>query len=238
MNNAKILAGAVDLSGVSNSTTFSQFTEALDDTAYGDTYHSRIGGLEDYEASIEGYLEFGSGLVDPHVFNNLGSSVPYLFAPQGITDGEADTYFCKGLVGSFELGGSVGELASWSAELVGGDPYGAIKGTVLHPQTARTASSTGTGRVIGATSATQRVYAALFVTAASGTTPTLDVVVQSDDNAGFASPTSVITFTQATGTTAEFASAAGAITDTRYRVSYTIAGTNPSFTFVVVLGIR
>ncbi len=101
----------------------------------------------------------------------------------------------------------------------------------------RTSSSSGTGRQIGAVSSTQTLYAALHVISASGTSPTLDVKVQSDDNSGFTSATDRITFTQATDVTSEWGSVGGAITDDYWRITYTVGGTSPSFAFAVTAGI-
>ena len=81
------------------------------------------------------------------------------------------------------------------------------------------------------------MYAGLHITAASGTTPTLVVKVQSDDNAGFTSATDRITFTSANSIGGQWSSVAGAVTDDYWRVTWTVGGTSPSFTFVVALGI-
>jgi hypothetical protein len=134
--------------------------------------------------------------------------------------------------------GAVGDLAMGT--ISGSSSTGpVVRGTLLHPSsTARTSSSTGTGRQLGAVAAGQSLYAALHVISASGTTPTLAVIVQSDDNAGFTTPTTRITFTTATGKTSQMSSVAGAITDTYWRVSYTIGGTStPTFAFAVTAGI-
>jgi hypothetical protein len=114
-----------------------------------------------------------------------------------------------------------------------------VRGLLVHPSNvSRTSSSTGTGRQLGAVAAGKSMYAALHVISASGTNPTLDVILQSDDNASFTSATSRITFTQATGRTSQLSSVAGAITDDYWRVSYTIGGTNtPTFAFAVTAGI-
>lgn len=71
----------------------------------------------------------------------------------------------------------------------------------------------------------------LDVTAASGTTPTLDVVVQTRKDASDSSPRTAATFTQATAATNE-RKAVSAL-DRQARVNCTIAGTTPSFTFSV-----
>jgi len=76
------------------------------------------------------------------------------------------------------------------------------------------------------------------VIAASGTTPTLDVTIESDDAEGMASATTRLTFTQATATTSEWQELAGAVTDDWWRAAWTIGGGSPSFTAVVVVGIR
>ncbi|MGH2710617.1 MAG: hypothetical protein ACRDH9_05370, partial [Actinomycetota bacterium] len=80
------------------------------------------------------------------------------------------------------------------------------------------------------------VYAALHVLDASAG-DTLDVIVQTDDGAGFASPTTLITFDQAAAVGAQFKTAAGNADDW-YRVNFTIGGAGPSFKFVAVVGVR
>jgi hypothetical protein len=116
-----------------------------------------------------------------------------------------------------------------------------VRGTLLHPSNvSRTSTSTGTGRQLGAVVAGKSMYAALHVISASGTNPTLAVILQSDDNAGFTTATSRITFSTATASAnrAQLSSVAGAITDDYWRISYTIGGTStPTFAFAVTAGI-
>jgi len=103
-----------------------------------------------------------------------------------------------------------------------------------------TKNSTGTGTVtlMGATSAVQTLYSILHVIAVSGTGgPTLTVTVKSDDAVGFTTPVTKLTHTAMTAIGAELKSLAGPITDTYYRVDWTISGTTPSFTFDVGVGI-
>lgn len=81
------------------------------------------------------------------------------------------------------------------------------------------------------------MYVALHVLSVSGTTPSLTVIVQSDDNVGFTTPTIRISFTAATEVGAQWGSVAGALTDDYWRISYTISGTNPVFAFAVSAGV-
>ncbi len=79
----------------------------------------------------------------------------------------------------------------------------------------------------------------MHVVAASGTTPTLDMIVESDDNSGITSGVTRITFTQEVAVGAQYATAvAGPITDDWWRVGWTIGGTGPSFTVIVTVGIQ
>lgn len=104
------------------------------------------------------------------------------------------------------------------------------RAVVLRPWEAQTASGTGTAVDEGASSANGGA-AYLHVTAASGTTPTLAVKVQhSADNLTF---TDLITFSTATGPMVQRLAIGGTVQ--RYvRVVWTIGGTSPSFTFLVV----
>jgi tetrahydromethanopterin S-methyltransferase subunit B len=78
----------------------------------------------------------------------------------------------------------------------------------------------------------RELVAELDVTAVSGTTPTLDVLVETaEDNAG-QSARSLGSFPQKTGVSNDRKSFAGL--DNYYRLTWTIAGTTPSFTFSLV----
>ena len=74
--------------------------------------------------------------------------------------------------------------------------------------------------------------AQLAVTAASGTTPTLDVVIE--DSLDGTNWNTVATFTQKTAAGVQAADVTGLFGD-QLRVRWTIAGTTPSFTFGVLL---
>ena len=102
-----------------------------------------------------------------------------------------------------------------------------------------TATDDGTPRTLGSVLAGEALYAALHVTAVTGTNPTLDVVIESSATGSFSGEeTTRITFTQADGITSEWSSVAGAVTDTHWRVTWAIGGTDtPTFTFAVIAGI-
>lgn len=104
----------------------------------------------------------------------------------------------------------------------------ATKGIVTFlPSAAKTSSGNSGNGLYSGENNTMVVY--LDVTATSGTTPTLDVTIR--DTIDGTNWDTVDTFTQCTGVTR----AVKRITNfSRYlRISYTIGGTNPSFTFSV-----
>lgn len=173
--------------------------------------------------------------VDEVLAVDLGGTYTLAAVPMGSSAG-AVGYFTQGvLLGRTVLSGTVGDLATHSVTFRGSTPM--IRGTVL---TAADITATGTSTVqqLGAVTSSQRIWCALHVLAVAGTgTPTITVKIQSAAASGFASPTDRITLTAATAKGAQFSSAVGAITDTYWRASYTVSGTNPVITARIIAGI-
>lgn len=241
--NVKVYSGGYDLSGYSNKAELSYEYDEVETTVFGDATHHGIPGLAKLGFSLEGLASADATSTatwesDDILAARLGSATnyPMTWAPQTGADGEP-AYFAETLLLSYAPGGAVGEAHAFSAS-GGGVGTALVRGTIMATG-AKTSTANGTARQLGAVSATQKLYAVLHVFAVSGTDPTLDVIVASDDAVGMASPTTRLTFTQRTAIGAQFITpVAGAITDTYYRVGWTIGGTNtPNFTFAVVVGI-
>lgn len=234
--NRKLFFGGYDLSGDSVSLNLGVSADALDATVFGLTTRKNIGGLQSVEANVEGLWKGGDAANDNALFSNIGvSNVPVVFGPVDGAEGSV-AYFFKAMHANYDVGGPIGEILKFSfashaqAEL--------LRGIFLANKSAAAATANSTGIQHGAVSATQKLYAALHVFAASGTAPTLDCIIQSAAT-DFAGPTSRITFAQKTALGSEYATpVAGAITDTWWRVSFTIGGTTPSFDFAVVMSIQ
>ena len=105
----------------------------------------------------------------------------------------------------------------WSGELVD-----------LIASGARTTS--GAGSTVGQVGNVKTIRAQLAVTARSGTTPTLDVVIQ--DTLDGTNWNTIGTFAQKTATGTEVINITIPFSN-RIRVSYTVGGVTPSFTFSV-----
>lgn len=233
--------GPMNIAGYAKSARFETDCAELDTTSIGSTdgYVTLIAGLKSGMVDVSLMAEHTNGGLDDVQWAQFGAAG----IPKSITIGSADgspAYLMNGIALSYQpFGGEAGQLSMASVKgRSASSPV--IRGKALHPYaTARSSSSTGTGRQLGTVGASQKLYAALHVLSSTGTTPSLTVKVQSDDNAGFTSATDRITFTAETDATAHYQwdSVAGAITDDYWRVSYTITGTGPSFTFLVAAGI-
>lgn len=232
------LFGSMSIAGNAKSAVINSTAQSLDTTSLATTgWSTFIGGNKSGDFSLDLMADFDAGTLDDTIWTYITANTD---APQSLAIGSAEgstAYVWNGLNTAYTpVMGAPGELAMASLSGVANGPI--ARGMLMHTTgTARTATGTGTARLLGAVTASQRIYANLHVTAASGTTPTLVVKVQSDDNAGFTSPVDRITFTTATGKTAQATNVAGAITDTYWRVTWTLTGTTPSFTFGVSAGI-
>lgn len=111
------------------------------------------------------------------------------------------------------------------AFVTAGGRYRDVNDITLAASAARTATGNGTGVDPEVCSGG---LAKLDVTAASGTSPTLNAKVQALAADG-TTWVDVATFTQATGVTSQYL--AVPITGRQVRATWTIGGTTPSFTF-------
>jgi hypothetical protein len=238
--NVRLFAGSADLTTVNNKVEVKAEAERQDATAFsasGVVWKETLLGVRSTEIAAEGQWEAGDlSKVDNVSFADLGSVTPWMVGPES-ADVSSLAYLTGLLRGEYQLGGSIGDVAPWTAS--GEGTYPLVRGVVGHPPgTARTASGTGTALEMTAVSATQSLYAGLHVLSVAGTsTPTLTVRIESDVDTGFGSAVTVGTFTAATALTSQFLEIPGAITDDCFRVAWTISGTNPSFLFLVSLGI-
>lgn len=237
LKDARIWMGAYEITASMNSVALSHAVDVKDPTVLGDDTRQEAAGLRTVTARASGlYAVDGTDEIDDVLSSNLATeNTPISFGVETGALGEVG-YTFQSLQATYEWGAPVGDLPGYDMNASGrGSPL--VRGTILHVGT-ENATGDETGYQIGTVSASQNVYSALHVTAVSGTNPTLDVIVQSDDNASFTSATTRLTFTQADAITSEWKSASGAITDDYWRVSWTIGGTDtPTFTFALVVGI-
>jgi len=235
----RVYVGAVDLSGYANRVDFGPLTCAMQpSTTFNDGgFDCVLPGLISGEGLVAGVQDFASGGPDS-VFTPaaLGTQYPVTVVPNPtgtVTAGDA-AWVSRALFGRSARTPMVGEVAQFEYQF----PYDTaiVRALVAHPSAARTTDGNGTAVALTGPTASQKLYAALHVTAYSGLT---DVVfkIQSDDSSGMASATDRITFTTVSGTTHQFASVAGSFSsETHHRITWDVTGSG-SVTFVAAFGV-
>lgn len=234
LKNPLIAVGDIDASGDLSQGSMEVSADEVEDTRFGmNTHQFAPGALQTVSASVSGRWEGGDGRIDQRMFDRLNTEGPLSMTPTR-SDGDR-AYLMRAVRMSYTPSGQIGERFDFESSL---SAYGdLVRGKLAHDGQV-TSSGDGSAVQLATLDADETLYGALHVVAAAGTSPTLDVTVDSDTDSGFSAPTTRLTFSQATGRTSEWQSQAGAIADDWFRVSWTVGGTSPDFTFIVTLGIR
>lgn len=236
----QLLFDVYDITGDHSQVTLRLTRGELDSTVFGNSARSRTAGIPAWELTHGGFWEAGTGYSDTIINGVLGTTGKVMTViPQGSTVGNV-AYSSKVAAMQYEYGGTIGAMNGFSGAMLG-DGTKIIRGTVM-ASGAKTATANGTGYQLGAVSATQYLYGVLHCTASAGDdTQTLNVKIQSDDNANFTDPTDRLTFTEiSTAASCQWATpVSGAITDDYWRAVYTIAngGEDVSFTLYTIVAI-
>lgn len=111
---AYLTVNATDLSDDCTSLGLELSADELEDTAFGDSYRSRLGGLKDSSWSLEFNQDFASSQVDVTLAPLLGTVVSVVGKPVNTTVGATNpTYTQNVLVSKYSpFGNKVGELAT------------------------------------------------------------------------------------------------------------------------------
>lgn len=235
---ANIYLDGADLTGFSNKVEFGATANKLTRTTFGDGgSNTYVGGLFDGKANADGFFQAGDlSMPDDAFWTNLGNNNTALSVMPSSTGAAGDlVYLTRGIIDAYQPGAKVGDLLAWSSSVCTNWPD--VRGKILHPQgTARTATGNGTGIQLGAVDSSHALYVNLHVL--SYVDGSLTVAVQSSVDNTFASPTTQGTFTAATALGGQTMKIAGGITNTWWRITYTISGgTTHSFLFAVSAGI-
>lgn len=240
LTNVRCFAVGVDLTGNSNKIEISAEVEAKDSTNYASNgWGEVLGGLASAELSGEGQWEAADpSKVDDASWSQLGGLGPWSVSANNAAAVGDLAYLTNAMRSDYKLLDAVGEVAPWTGTAKSSWPM--ARGQFAHPPgTARTVTGTGTGLNLGAVAAGDRLYATLHVLSVAGTTPSITARVESDDAEAFTTPTTRLTFDAATAISGQILRTDGtAITDTWWRMAWTISGTTPSFLFTGALAIQ
>lgn len=232
---SRLLLAEVPFSGFIRSWEHSSEIELADTTVLGDGGHRWIPGLENGTLTLDGLVDndADAGGQDATLDGALGAAAgSYITAaPEGLALGRR-IITIEARESKYAIASPVADAVSFNSEW---KAEGRVDvGVALHDLTAQTTTSDGSN-VDNTTSTANGGIGVLHVTAATGTTPTLDVKIQhSVDNSVWVD---LITFTQATAATSERLTVAGTV-NRHLRAIWTIAGTTPSFTFAAAFARR
>jgi hypothetical protein len=215
------------MSSYLNKASLKSSAAELDTTTFGQTYHTRLGGLRSAAVAWDG---FWTSVPDAAQFAQLGTAgQAATICPQGAEGNIA--YLFQADQFTYDQFGKVGDAAPFSATLAQSDgKTGLIRGQLGALN--RVVSATGqVGSILTMTSvgATQFLYATFHVLVAA---TTITIQVQSAPAANFAAPTTQATIGPLTVTGGTFMTrVAGPITDTFWRFncsaqtgSFTVSG--------------
>lgn len=229
--------GGYDFTSDSNALTLDMGVDEQDATVFGSGgWKARAGGLKDVTSDLKGLWQSATLLApDPQAFTDLGlADLGQTYAATS-TEGSV-AYFYQGLELSYDLFGSVGELAPFAVKSSSSNFVGAVRGQVTPAKGAVSGTGAlGAGVNLGAVGATQYLYGIFHVLGTPGTTITGKI--ESDSSGAFSTPTNVgssfgpITTAGATW----FTRVAGPLTDTWFR--YNVTAITGTFTIAGAIGI-
>lgn len=232
--NTQIVVGSFDITSFADMISVTESESTVEQTTFGSGGFRVVApAISEYAIGIEGFSDF-SATGTATAFGNtaLGTQYGYMINPTGGTTAGEVSQFGRGILSSYTpFGGSVGDSARFTHAI--SPDYKQLNGVLLAPLVSRGAF-TGSVVTTAGPSATQSVWVALNITAASGTN--LAVTVQSASTVGFASPTTRFTFSTVSAVGWQRpAAVSGAITDGFWRVSATVG--SGTFTWAASMGV-
>lgn len=117
-------ATTYDVSDQCTALTLTIGQDELESTAFGDTGHKYVGGLQSVEVTMTLFLSYGTGEVEPMLAAAVGQgSTTLVISPSGTTESASNPeYTITGamLANAPVINSTVGELASVDLTFVGG----------------------------------------------------------------------------------------------------------------------
>lgn len=221
-----------ELSTDFNTVTISRSAETPDSTCFKSTTRTRMeGGVKDWTVGLGGLFNDETGAAEERAHTLLAGSTILGIWPHNYTTACNLGYEGESVEPDYSVEAPVEGIVTLSSTWSG-------SGDIYRTHILKTLSACSTaGSASGSTrdySASGDVVGVLRCTAASGTSPTLDAIIQhsGDDSAW----TDLIAFTQMTaGSGCELKS--GSVSGSRYlRAKWTLAGTGEDFEFMVTAG--
>ena len=238
---SRIYVDEFDYSGVVNSIGIDTTNVIADVTAFSDTDATLVEGKPGFSITLNGLYSASSPDYDGEMFADLTSSDRLITISPSIAAATGGVcYFGQGDITSMPITSAIGDAVLLNVTWNGNKPL--TRGKFGYVDTAMVETGSGTGYELGKISTTKQLIMFQHVLSVSGTnTPTITTTVYSDTQADMLGSASLIaTFTgvtDVTGATSEREVAVTASDDTFYRATFTISGTDPSFSVIFAMGL-
>ncbi len=227
----KVFISGYDLSTYFNVANTQMSADLAECSTFQTTYKQFVAGLLDSKMNFEGYFDPSTGAVDAVLTSLLQQNTHLIVLPQGDTQGNRG----RGMYGvetNYETSSSLDGAVTVSMEAA--TKTGAEPIVVNCPKAAKSSTGNDASGVNGGAATTNSWAAFLQVFAVSGSSATLDVVLQdSADNSTFLDVTGG-NFAQVlqagVPTSQRIAGAAGATLRQYTRFKWTLGGSTPNFT--------
>jgi hypothetical protein len=229
-----VLMNQYDISSFLDNSETEHTIEVLEATTYGNDSKVYALGKEDGIATLEGLGDGGAAELDQILSGIKRSTGVKATIVRGVAN-EDMADLLSVIESQFDTQASITGLIRLTAALQA-DSDGVDHGHILRVPSA-TGASSNSSALDGAAATTNGGVGHLHVSANSGTTPTLDVIIEdsADGSTGWAT---IATFTQVT-TTNQAVRVEITGTVKRYiRAAWTIGGSTPSYTFAVAFARR
>ncbi len=116
-DDADLTVNSVDLSAHVQSVSLTYSADELDETAMGDSTHSRIGGLKDWSISVTFNQDFAASQVDATLFSIVGTTFTVVLKPTSAAVSATNPSFTGSAhFPSYGFGGGVGSLLQATAQ--------------------------------------------------------------------------------------------------------------------------
>ena len=233
ITDARILVGGYDLSGTSNSVALEYGADAVPDTCFGAGTRTAAGGLKTVSMGAEGYWQSEP---DASLFSSMGVAgnvVTVYPVPEA-------AYSFQSMVGEYSPSGSIGEMYGFTMSAAAQNLL--FRGSVFGQGTA-TAGGGGTWggswRNSGGVLAAQRAHISLHVLSVTGS-GSVQFLLLSGPTSGATGGdvTTRHTFGGVSEPGSEYASVAGPVTDTWWRLFANFSGSATAADYVVIFGIQ
>lgn len=131
MTDCRIEINSVVMSSFATSVSISVEVDDQEDTAFGDTYKSRIGGLKDFKLDVEFNSDFASSAVDQTLWPLFGGTTTFKVRPTSAAISATNPeYSGTVLVTEYSpLDGGVGDLATTKVSWPGAGGSGLARAT-------------------------------------------------------------------------------------------------------------